>query len=450
MARPTGCLDRSSRRTPWLTLVLLLAPSSIALATESPTPLALVHATVVDGTGAPARPATTLVVEKGRIATIFPDGAGKIPQGARIRDLSGKFVVPGLIDAHVHLTGAAESVAGYRELLGALLAKGVTTVRDMAGDDRLLGDLARQTASGDLPGPDIFYAALLSGPSFFAEDPRAQAASAGLVLGEAPYMLAVTARSDVPLTIAEARGTGATGVKLYANLPASLVKALGVEAHRQGMLVWTHATVFPAKPSDAVAAGADTLSHSAYLVWEAAARVPEDYRMRARGDFAHLRPDDPRLIALLDRMHEQGTILDATLFPFVEEARETPGRVGAGLVDWSYAVTRLARERGVLVDAGSDSSGLPQDEHGKIVADAVPNVEQEMAELVSHCGWTTLEAIRSATEIGAMTVGRAADRGTLTPGKRADLVVLAADPTADLANLRKVEWVMKDGVAHPK
>ncbi len=431
-------------RTFWLALALGACLAPAARAADEPAATVLVHATVIDGTGSAPQPATTLIVESGRISAVFPDGQREIPEGAAVEDLSGKYVIPGLIDAHVHLTGAADGVEGYRKLLGALLRAGVTTVRDMAGDDRLVGYLARETASGAIPGPDVFFAALLSGPSFFADDVRAQGASAGLVLGEAPYMLAVTARSDVPLTIAQARGTGAAGIKLYADLPASLVESLSAEAHRQGLLVWTHATIFPAKPSDAVAAGADTLSHAAYLVWEAAPRVPWDYRMRAHGDFAHVRPDDPRIVTLFDAMRERGTILDASVFPFVHEAEASPSRVGAGLVEWTYAATRLAHEKGVLIDAGSDGSGFPGGEEG-IDLDAAPEVESEMELLVDHCGFTPLEAIRAATRVGAMTVGRAADRGALLPGLRADLVVLDADPSRDLANLRRVAWVMKDG-----
>jgi imidazolonepropionase-like amidohydrolase len=408
-------------------------------------PLALAHATVIDGTGSPARRGTTVLIEDGRIAKIFADGRQALPKGTKVLDLSGKFVLPGLIDAHVHFTGAESDMAGYERLLRELLLDGVTTVRDMAGDDRLLAYLARQTGSGELPGPAIAFAALMSGPSFFAEDPRAQGASEGLVLGEAPYMQAVTARTDLRLAVAQARGTGASGIKLYANLPASLVADIAAEAHRQGMLVWTHATIFPARPSDAVAAGADSLSHSPYLVWEAAPRVPQDYRVRAKGDFAHVRPDDPRIVAVLDAMRAKGTILDATLVAFAEEAKKEPDRVSPGIADWSFAVTRLARERGVLVDTGSDSPGLPLDEHGRIEPGAVPGVVSEMELLARKCGYSPLEAIRAATWVGALAVGRSADRGTVAPGKRADLVVLDADPTLDLANLRRVAFVLKAG-----
>lgn len=425
-----------------LPFLFLLAPAAAA---AGPPAIALTHATLIDGTGASGRPGTTVVIKGERIANIFPDGKGEIPKGAKVEDLSGKYVMPGLIDAHVHLTGAEPDVAGYKKLLGALLADGVATVRDMAGDDRLLGFLARETGSGSIAGPDIFYAALLSGPSFFAEDFRAQAASEGLVLGQAPYMLSITAKTNIPLAIAEAKGSGATGVKLYANLPASLVKALAKEAHRQGLMVWTHATIFPAKPSDAVAAGADTISHTPYIAWEAAPRVPRDYRMRAQADFSSIKPDDPRILSLFQTMRERGTILDATVYPFVEEAEKAPFHVGPGIVPWTYAATRLAHEKGVLIDAGSDSPGFPAGKKGEIDLGGVPNVVSEMKLLVAHCGFTPLAAIHAATQVGAMTVGQSADRGALLSGMRADLVVLNGDPTADLDNLRRIDFVMKNG-----
>ena len=118
---------------------------------------------------------------------------------------------------------------------------------------------------------------------------------------------------------------------------ANLVQGITAEAHRQGLRVWTHATIFPAKPSDAVAAGADTLSHSPYLVWEAAPKVPDDYGVRARGDFEHIRPDAPQIIALLDAMHRQGTILDATLSVFRDEAEHHPDKVGVGIMPWGVS-----------------------------------------------------------------------------------------------------------------
>jgi imidazolonepropionase-like amidohydrolase len=246
------------------------------------------------------------------------------------------------------------------------------------------------------------------------------------------------------LAVAEAKGTGATGIKLYANLPAALVKAIAAEAHRQGLRVWTHATIFPARPSDAVDAGADTISHSPYLVWEAAPGVPDDYEMRAMGDFEHVRPDAPQILALFDAMKKRGTILDATLLVFGNETQRHPQSVGGGIMPWSYAVTKLAHQRGVLIDAGTDSAGLPYGKDGPDLGQ-MPSVHGEMALLVGHAGFTPLQAIEAATEVGAAALGQAAKRGTITPGKLADLVVLDADPSRDIHNTTKVDFVVKDG-----
>ncbi len=408
------------------------------------TMLVLAHATVIDGTGAPPKMNTTIVIEGNRISAVYPDGRRSVPETARTEDLRGYFVIPGLIDAHVHLTGAEADIAHYRMLLNALVRGGVTAVRDMAGDDRLIAFLARQANTDAYTSPDIFYVALLSGPTFFAEDPRAQEASIGMPLGFAPWMQAIGANTDIPLAIAQARGTGATGVKLYANLPAAMVKALAAEAHRQGLEVWTHATIFPARPIDAVEAGADTISHSPYLVWQGAAHVPADYRMRAHGDFAHVRPDSAPILALFEAMKQHGTILDATLEVFREEAAKQPDSVGAGIMPWSYAVTELAHRHGIAVDAGTDSAGFPTSDDAPDLK-ALPSVHEEMQLLVKHCGFSPLEAIQAATQIGAMALGQGADRGTITRGKRADLVVLSADPSANIANTAKIAFVIKNG-----
>jgi len=418
---------------------LLLAVA--AQAQQAPETVALTHVTVIDGTGAAPLPDATVLIRAGRIAAVYPTASRPAPNGARVEDLSGKWLIPGLIDAHVHITESSGDLAHFRDLLGRLLLDGVTGLRDMAGDARVLAYLARE-ARLDAPGwPDIYYSALMAGPTFFYEDPRVPDASRGVALGTAPWMRAVDESTDLRMAVAEAKGTGATGIKLYANLPAAMVKAITAEARRQGLLVWTHATIFPAKPSDAVEAGATTLSHTAYLVWEAAPHVPVDYRSRAQGDFAHIRPDDPRILALLDRMKERGTILDATVRVFQQQAERSPNAVGQGILPWIYAVTREAHERGVLVDAGTDSTGLANPRQ----PDAGPAVVEEMSLLVAQCGFTPVAAIQAATQVSAMAVGQSAQRGSVAPGMAADLVVLSADPTTDVRNLRKIVEVMKGG-----
>jgi len=425
-------------------LPLVLCLFALPALAAAPKPLLLTHVGLIDGTGSPVRRDMTIEITGKRITAVYPDGSRAAPKDAKVRDLGGKYVIPGLIDAHVHITDAEPDIAHYRTFLHALLLGGVTGIRDMAGDDRLLQYLAEQANSDAFASPDIFYVALMAGPSFFKEDVRAQAASKGEPLGFAPWMQAITAKTDIPLAVAEAKGTGATGIKLYANLPAALVKAITAEAHRQGLRVWTHATIFPAKPSDAVDAGVETISHSPYLVWEAAPNVPDDYKMRAMGDFEHVKPDAPQILALFDAMKKRGTILDATLLVFKNEAEHHPQSVGAGVMPWSYAVTKLAHQRGVLIDAGTDDAGFPYGKDGPDLGQ-LPSVHQEMALLVRHAGFTPVQAIEAATEVGAAALGQSAKRGTITPGKLADLVVLDADPSHDIHNTTKIDFVVKHG-----
>ena len=411
-------------------LILSLAASLSAQPTAAA--IALTHATVIDGTGAAPLTDQTILIRNGIIASVGPSTA-PVPSGVQAEDLTGKFVTPGLINAHVHITRNGDLVH-YRNLLGRLLLDGVTAIRDLAGDARILGYLARE-ARIDAPGwinapgwPDIYYSALMAGPTFFSEDPRVADTSRGILLGTAPWMRAIDETTDLRLAVAEAKGTGATGIKLYANLPASLVKAVTAEAHRQGLLVWAHSTVFPAKPSDLIEAGVDVVSHVPYLAFEAEPRVPADYNARGKNDFTRVRPDDPKITALLAQMKEHGTILDATLYPFQKSAAK-------GILPWSYAVTRAAHQLGIPIDAGTDSDGPP--------------LVDELILLVKECGFTPLEAIRSATQVSAMTIGQSARRGAIAPTMAADLVVLSADPTQDIANLRKIVAVYKDGRVFP-
>ena len=430
-------------------LALLLCALAVPAFAATPKPLLLTHVGLIDGSGSPVRKDMTIAIEGDRIADVYPSGSKPAPKDAQVKDLGGHYVIPGLIDAHVHITDVEPDAEHYRKFLQAILLGGVTALRDMAGDDRLLGYLARQANSDAYESPDIFYVALMAGPTFFYEDNRVGDASRGELLGSAPWMQAITAETDLPLAIAEAKGTGATGLKLYANLPASLVAAITKEAHRQGLRVWTHATIFPAKPSDIVDAGADTISHSAYLVWEAAPHVPDDYGARTQGDFAHVPPDAPKILALFQDMKQHGTILDATVSVFKYLAEQRPGSAGPGILPWTYAVTKLAHERGVLVDAGTDSFALPAKGDDPDLQ-ALPAVHQEMALLVEHCGFTPIEAIQAATQVGAMALGQSAQRGTITPGKLADLVVLDADPSHDIHNTTRIDLVVKNGKVYSR
>lgn len=431
-----------------LGLLTILAASSVVHArdaTDTPT-LVLSDATLIDGTGVGPRPRITLIIENGVIADIIEGDAPEAPAGATVADLSGRFVLPGLIESHVHLSNMPDPQAFLR----GLFESGVTTARDMAGDTRTLAVLARDARIGAIQSPDVYYSATWFGPPFL-QDPRARRMALGVEPGTAPWSRVVTPESDLAQLVAEARGTGAAGLKLYSALEPGLVREIVREAHRRGLMVWSHATIFPSKPSDAVAAGVDVLSHASGLYAEARHDVPSSYtegitQWMPKQDFAAVDPSAPPFDDLFARMAREGTILEPTIAALGRaRSRPTPeaydrhlaeaaSRVDvAALAEWACAATRAAHEAGVTIAAGTDSTPRR----------SIP-ISEEMEALV-ECGLSPLEAIRAATLDGARAIGIDATHGSVEVGKVADLVILAADPVQDVGNVNRVVAVVKAG-----
>lgn len=425
-----------------LSLCLILLSSS-ALAGEAQVTLYR-NVTVIDGLGGPPRPGQDLLTEGERILAVRPTGQ-PVPVGAKVVEGQGRFVLPGLIDSHEHLATPPNRPFAEAQMRRDLYG-GVTAVRDMADDLRQVADLARASRIGEIAGPDIHYAALMAGPSFF-EDPRTHAVTQGAVAGKTAWMQAADQSTDLPIAIAMARGTGATAIKIYANLPAERVAAITAEAHRQGLGVWAHAAVFPASPSEVLAAGVDVVSHVCMLAYEGADPMPQAYHRRAAVDEKRFPMADSAIVApLLARMARQGTILDATvrIYDAMDQRAlahpEAPRGYCSG--DLGARLTDQARKAGVMISAGTDGFAEPQD--------PFPSVLQEMDLLVMRAGFTPLQAITSATRIGALSIAPKPDFGTLEPGKLANLVFVTADPSRDLAALRTVDLVVKRGKAYPR
>ncbi|MDE3127498.1 MAG: amidohydrolase family protein [Gemmatimonadota bacterium] len=399
-------------------------------------PILVRDVTLIDGTGAPPRAHMDMLIDRGRIAAIAPAAAG--PAADSVIDGRGLYAIPGLIDAHVHL--GTDPWAQRAADLERALQGGVTSVFDLAGDARATGDLQRAVLAGQLAGPHVYYVALFGGPRFFT-DPRTVDASRGFAPGAAPWMQAVTDTTDVRQAIAVARGTGAAGIKLYAALDSLEDARLTAEAHRQGLRVIAHATTFPGRPGDLVAAGADMLAHAPYLVWQGSPRS-DDYQGRARGDFAHVAADSPAITGLLRAMAARGVALNPTLWIFANELpRDSVSRLRT---PWMYAVTREAQRLGVRIVAGTDEMIAPE-------RDSLPILHDELEVLVRGAGLTPLQAITAGTANAAWAIGVDSLRGTLAVGKAADLVLLGADPAADIRNTRAIRLVMQDGrVVRPR
>jgi hypothetical protein len=426
------------RFLPLLLLTLILA------AAAPPQRTIYRHAALIDGTGAPLRRDMAVAVEGERIAAVVPDKRLTRRQLARARvvDLSGKYLLPGLIDSHQHIATPPDRARALAVLRRQLYA-GVTAIRDMADDLREVKALDAAARSDAIPAPDIVYPALVAGPSFF-EDPRTRAASAGFAPGTAPWMQAIDDRTDIRAAIARARATGASALKIYANLPGPLVARLAAEAHRQGLAVWAHGMVFPATPAEAAAARPETMSHICYLAYQAMDRRPDSYQHRFPVNaalFAH--GDNPAMERLFADMRRRGIVLDPTLRVYREgeRAARAGGKPPYCTLDLALRLTNQAWRAGLALDAGTDG------ETGR--ADPWPSLLEEM-ELLGRAGLPPLEVIRAATLTGARAIRREREMGSIAPGKIANLIVLERNPLEALSNLRSGVLVVKRGRDYPR
>jgi len=427
-----------------LTASLLLSAPVAAAEEAGPVRTIYADATLIDGTGGPALAHQDIIVEGERIVGVAPHGeAAQDATPALTVNLSGRYVIPGLIDTHVHMaTPPAPAMA--RAMLRRNLYGGVTAVRDMADDIRSVSELAREARFGEIPSPDIYYVALFAGRLFFA-DPRVAAASRGYAPGTAPWMQAIDHETDLKEAVTLARGTGATAIKIYADLPPDLVAAITEEAHKQGLKVWAHSAVFPTSPADVIGADVDTVSHVCYLAYQTGRQMLDAYEDRTPVDEAYLeQPEDPVMAGLYDEMLARGTILDATgsLFVLQEAARKAdPNAKPLRCTGAATArLTRQAWKAGVPISTGTDTvSGADH---------AWPDVFDELVFLAEDVDMPADEVIHSATEVGAEAIGVEAEMGTVAPGKLANFVVLADDPLADINNIRSIEMTVKRGTQY--
>lgn len=394
--------------------------------------IAFSNATIIDANHR-ALEHQTIVLRGKTIAAIFPDGLQSLPDSAVVFNLKGKYVIPGLIDTHVHMAtdpSGTDNRAATLRVLENMLYTGITSVRDMAGDARTLASLSRDAQTGDVVSPDIYYSALMAGPSFF-QDPRTIAAARGGVAGKMPYMKEVSDSTILVLAVAEAKGTGASGIKLYAQLPPKLVSAIVTEAQKQGLKVWGHAWLSPAKPSDLIKAGVSSISHAPLIIRETMDSIPVSWKNSVHPDqFWDQAVPSSSYTALFQLMREHHTIFDATMATYQKWGKEDP----AFQYDYEIAkrITAQAYKAGVTICTGTDD-------------DQESLVQHEMHLLVYDAGMSAIDALTAATLHGAEAIGIDGMTGTIDPGKAADLVVLDRNPLTAIDNVKSVFMVVKAG-----
>ncbi len=244
--------------------------------------LAITHVTVIDGTGAPPKADMTVLIENGRFTGIQPSSAS-LPRGIREMNLAGRFVIPGLIDAHVHLGTQRRAPGMMQQVLRSCFMGGLTGVRDMGGSFGIVGPLATLARSDTAPMPRIVYSAIVAGPGSWIEGDRGRFMAGDAPLGQGPTVRRLIDSADAVSAVASAKASGAAGIKIYNTIAPSLVRIVAAEARRNGLRVWSHLWVDPGTPSDVLSAGAEVVSHGDMFVAEvldsaARAGAVTDYR----------------------------------------------------------------------------------------------------------------------------------------------------------------------------
>ncbi len=460
------------RRAGWLLLLALglstpgaaqtLAPELRQFVSVDAPTVALTHARVIDGTGAPAREDQTVVIAAGRIAAIGPGPAMTIPAGAKVLDLSGKTVTPGLVGMHDHLF-FPQGGAFYGEMGASFprlyLAAGVTTIRT-TGSIEPYSDLEIQKLidAGKAIGPKM----RVTGP--YLEGNGAFTAQ----------MHVLTGPEDATRLVDYWADQGVTSFKAYMNITRDELSAAVVAAHRRTLKVTGHlcSVTYP----EAIALGIDDLEHgpiytdTEFTPNKIAGACPEgretlaaNVRLDVQGApvqglirnlvehhvaitstlpvFELLVPGRPPLQQrVLDAMSQQARL------NYLERRARSGSSTSGPPPQWEALFHKemefehaFAKAGGLLL-AGPDPTGI-----GGVVAGFG---DQREVELLVEAGFTPVEAIHIASSNGAEYLGEADRVGTLSPGKQADLVVIQGDPSTNIADIEKVETVFKDGVGY--
>jgi len=429
--------------------------------------VAILHVTVIDGTGAAAKPDQTVVVKDGRIAYAGPSAGAHMSQATRIVDARGSYLIPGLWDMHVHVWDADLAFPLF-------LANGVTGVRNMGGHPAELKRWRADLAQGKRAGPLLI--------------------ACGQVVDGAPaihpdHAVVVGNETQARAAVDDLKEKGWDCVKVYDNVPRDAYFAIATEAKKDGIPFVGHVplSVTALEASDVGQKSIEHLDGLEYVISPAGdgfrrARLERVGKPAQPGDmmklpmrianeinqladsydgaraaslFAKLARNRTWQVPTLSVAHAFGSIGDAGMYgdprlKYVDTAMrdswehnpivhlEIPEYVAARKRAFQEAlrITREAHNAGVRFLAGTDSGGVPYLHYGFSLHD-------ELALLV-EAGFTPMQALEAATREAAEFLGLA-DLGTIETGKQARLVLLSANPLTDIHNTQRIEAVIAGG-----
>jgi imidazolonepropionase-like amidohydrolase len=426
--------------------------------------IALTHVRVIDGTGQAARSEQTLVIRDGVVAALGDAASTPIPPGARVLDLSGRTVFPGIVGMHDHMFYPQPTNMEGRRVRGVLqfeqqssftfprlyLAGGVTSVRTTASVEPYADlNLKNWIDSGKIPGPKIHV-------------------TSPYLEGQGNFRLPVhelTGPEDARKTTEFWADQGVTSFKAFMHITRAELRAVIDVAHQRGLKVTGH--LCSITYHEAAELGIDDIEHGFILAMDFDRGKKSDIcplsNDASRAVFMALTPEDAQARELFQVLMQHGVAITSTLTVLeayssdrpplqqrvldamspqaqagylAERVLQPPTRYLKKEMELEYAFVKAG---GTLL-AGPDPTGI-----GGVLAGFG---DQREIELLVEAGFTPVEAIHIATQNGAQFLGEDDRIGTLAPGKLADLVVVRGDPSSKISDIENVEVVFKDGVGY--
>ena len=430
-------------------VLLTLAPLWAGRAAADP--LTIEHVTLINGTGQPSRPDMTIVIDEGRFRLVLPAALAPPATGRRI-DGRGKYLMPGLMDMHIHLRGstviskdgmgttlntAAQAHAEGLAALHGFLYCGVTTVFDAGNVPDFIFRMRDEERSGKILSPRIFAAGGI------VTAPGSHGSGNGSVdidswPGAKPALDALFARKpDLVKFTLEEHGWGAR--PMIPLLDVGLLEHAIEYANDHGIRTTIHISS-ELRAREAIFAGADNLAHppvqgpvsDSFVKLMGAKRVPMVSTLTIGENYSRLVEHSD----FLDQPFYRTTLSASEIATLKTTKRDEYSK---SLWTWYWKLmtpqaeenVRKLHDSGAIVVLGTDQTSGPA-------------THREL-ELLSAAGIAPAAIVRIATLNAARFLGREQDLGSIESGKLADALLLNADPTASVENIKAIALVIKNG-----